>query len=153
LSFELKEKLRTQNSKTQNLYDGDAFDLDLRAVFEEALDFDKRHGGIVTAHLLAPTQAYLSAARSILFFVRDVDDQASDAAWRAASFRHDREHISESAVKLLYEIIAHQSLRLIPTNLPRDKEEPHIGLGQQPVRVATWLPQAFWIDALERHFE
>src|SRR3954453_7785781 len=79
---------------------GDAFDLDLGTVFEQAFDFDERHGRVIGAHLLAPALSYLRAARPVFFLVRDVNDQACDAARGAPRLVHDREQITQGTVEL-----------------------------------------------------
>src|SRR5215216_734427 len=68
---------------------GDAFDLDLGAVFEETFDFDERHRGVVSAHERAPALADLGGARGVLALVGHVDDETRDPARRAARFEYD----------------------------------------------------------------
>src|SRR5215213_1186120 len=90
-----------------SLKNGDAFYLDLRAVFEQRLDFDERHGGEVSAHERAPALAYLLRARGVLALVRHVDDQPRDPARLAARLSYDREQVSQRALELLDEVVAH----------------------------------------------
>src|SRR5699024_505220 len=87
------------------LKNGDAFYLDLRAVFEQRLYFDEGHGGEVPAHQRPPALADLDGARGVLALVRDVDDETRDPARRAARFEYDRQDVSQRAVELLDEVV------------------------------------------------
>src|SRR5437764_9045520 len=82
---------------------GGAFDLDLRAVFEQRLDLDERHRRVVTAHQRAPALAQLGGARKVLALVRHVDDEARHAARRAARLGDDRPDVAQRALELLHE--------------------------------------------------
>src|SRR2546423_10118234 len=152
MSDELKQSafnssLITHHSSLKN---GDALDLDLRAVFEQGFDFDQTHRGLVAAHQRAPALAYLGGAREVLALVRHVDDEAGHAARSPARLAHHFEHVAERALELLDEIVAHDPLPLVPSDLPRDEEQTHARRRQQSVRVAARATERFGINESEK---
>src|SRR2546423_7003000 len=125
MSDELKQStfnssLITHHSSLKN---GDALDLDLRAVVEQGFNFDQNHRGVVAAHQRAPALAYLGGAREGLAPVRHVDDEAGPSPRSPAPPPHPLQPRSGSPGQLPAGIRPHEPLPLPPhERAPRPRQ-------------------------------
>jgi len=122
-----------------------SFDFHLSGVVQQALYFDKHHGGKVFAHAPAIALTYFTPVLEIFGPVGDIDRQPSDLIGPATCLLHYGNHVRQRTIKLFDKFRGNDSLLAVPAHLAGDKKETS-RVSQNSIRVTMWFSKRLGVD-------
>jgi hypothetical protein len=117
----------------------------LCGMVQQALYFDKHHGGKVFSHVPAIALTNFTPVLKILGSVGDVDRQPSDLIGPSTSLLDYGNHIRQRTIKLFDKFRIDDSLLVVPAHLAGNEEKPS-RVSQDPIRVAVRFSKRLGID-------
>src|SRR6185369_2463879 len=113
---------------------------------KQAFHLDQDHRWKVFAHVFAITLAYFSRSFAVFNLVCHVDHESRDTRRLSAGSIHDRHHVLQRFVELIYEVLTDDLLVCIPGDLARDEKQSAACISEQAVCVTTRRAERFWIN-------
>ena len=105
------------------------------------------------AEVLTITFANFSGSLAVFDFIGDVDYEPYDVLRFSTSSTQNCDDVCQRPIELFNEVVANNLLLFIPGNLPGDKQQFAVSIGNEAVRITTGRTERVGIDNSESQCE